>query len=48
MSVDSSTWVYMRVYEAILWYMNVYESVGIYLRQNDGIWKYMLVFECKW
>ena len=48
MSVDGSKWVYMRVYEAILWYMNVYKSVGIFLRQYDGIWKYILVFECKW
>ena len=38
----------MRVYEAILWYMNVYETEGIKLRQYDGIWKYMLVFESKW
>ena len=26
-----------KMYEAILWYMNVYETVGIYLRQYDGI-----------
>ena len=29
MSENGSKWVYMKVYEAILWYMNVYESVGI-------------------
>ena len=27
MSVNGSKWVYMKVFEAILWYMIVYESV---------------------
>ena len=27
MSVIGSKWVYMKVFEAVLWYMNVYESV---------------------
>ena len=27
MSVIGSKWVYMKVFEAELWYMNVYESV---------------------
>ena len=26
-----------KMYEAILWYMNVNETVGIYLRKYDGI-----------
>ena len=38
----------MKVYEDIYWYMNVYESVSINMSQYDGIWKYMIVYECKW
>ena len=38
----------MKVYKALLCYVNVYESVLMNIRQYDGIWKYMIVFECKW
>ena len=38
----------MKVYEALWWYMNTYESVWKSNSQNDGILKYMIVFECKW
>ena len=39
MSVNGSRWIYMKVYEAILWYMIVYEGVLMYMSQCDGIWK---------
>ena len=32
-------WICMKVYEAILWYMNVYEGVLMSMSQCDGIWK---------
>ena len=38
----------MKVYGAILWYMNVFESVWMNTSQYDGIGKYMDVYECKW
>ena len=31
----------MKVYEAILWHMNVYESVWMEMSQYDGKLKYM-------
>ena len=39
MSVNGSRWIYMKVYEAILWYMIVYEGVLMYMSQCDSIWK---------
>ena len=39
MSVIGSRWIYLKVYEAILWYMIVYEGVLMYMSQCDGIWK---------
>ena len=39
MSVNGSRWIYMKLYEAILWYMIVYEGVLMYMSQCDGIWK---------
>ena len=38
----------MKVYKALLCYLNVNEGVLMYMRQYDVIWKYMIVFECKW
>ena len=38
----------MKVNEALLCYVNVYESVLMYMKQNDGLCKYMIVFDCKW
>ena len=39
MSVNGSRWIYLKVYEAILWYMIVYEGVLMNMSQCDGKWK---------
>ena len=40
--------MYMKDYEALWWSLNGYENVWMYMSQNDGICKYMIVYECKW
>ena len=47
MSVNGNKWVYMKAYEAIFCYKNVYQSEWMYMSNYDGIWKYMMVYECK-
>ena len=42
MSLYESVWGFIKVYECI------WKRMDIYMRQHDGIWKYMIVLECKW
>ena len=39
MSLNGSRWVFMKVYETILWFMIVYEGVLMYMSHCDGISK---------
>ena len=48
MSVNGNKWVYMRVYEAMWWYMDANDGVLVIMRPYGCIWKYMMVYECKW
>ena len=48
MSVNGSKWIYMRVYEAMGWYMDAYDGVWVYIRSYGCILKFMMVYECKW
>ena len=47
MNVNGNKWVYMKTYEAIFWYKNVYQSVWIYMSNYDGIWKHIIVYYCE-
>ena len=48
MSVNGSKKNYMRVYEAMWWYMDAYDGVSLFIRSYVCIWKFMMVNECKW
>ena len=40
--------MYMKKYETMWWYKDLYDGTRVYKHPYGCIWKYMMVDECKW